>query len=273
MSNLKIKDLFGSQRFVLEIKHSLCNETGSKISAAETKAVIKSSQELYKELLNQLQMKLDGTRGTRSTRDGNRPTETPLLLDDYHENSYESDETQQANYESDETQQADYESDETQQANSGSDETQQADYGRIYRLFISESVKVNNESISRIVQTANIFTTDEETNVIEDGRMRYTVATSGFVQRIQWTEYTKNRQLLIMAKQIVCDPFCQPKNYNLATSQIATGNATHYTTTVNGENLMILFIIKSVENTIISNIKIYGIKFVEKYDSVMVNKR
>ena len=35
---------------------------------------------------------------------------------------------------------------------------------------------------------------------------------------------------------------------------------------------MILFIIKSVENTIISNIKIYGIKFVEKYDSIIVNK-
>jgi hypothetical protein len=71
----------------LEIKHSLCNETGSEISAAETKAVIKRSQELYKELLNQLQIKLDGTRGTKSTRDGNRPTETPLLLD-YYENSY-----------------------------------------------------------------------------------------------------------------------------------------------------------------------------------------
>ena len=39
-------------------------------------------------------------------------------------------------------------------------------------MFISESVTVNNESISRIVQTTNIFTTDEETNVIEDGRMR-----------------------------------------------------------------------------------------------------
>ena len=35
----------------LEIKHSLCNETGSEISAAETKAVIKRSQELYKELI------------------------------------------------------------------------------------------------------------------------------------------------------------------------------------------------------------------------------
>jgi hypothetical protein len=83
----------------IQEKHLMCDSSDSKINTAEAKALVTASQELYSELLEQLQQKLGGTRAARSkiSRETHSTLETTptVKTSNYKSASYELDDYSQ----------------------------------------------------------------------------------------------------------------------------------------------------------------------------------
>ena len=218
----------------------MCDSSDSKINTAEAKALVTASQELYSELLEQLQQKLGGTRAARSkiSRETHSTLETTptVKTSNYKSASYELDDYSQ--YE-------DVDPSEVIVAEK---------FVRIRKLIVTGKFNDKNE----VATVETVFTSNStKSQNFKDG-ISYLVVPLGYVDRVEWGEYHENQKLMVEASFVRCTDMCRLTVLNTTEKAETRYGEMRYSISITNTDVMLNFESEKGANLTISTIQIIG---------------